>query len=176
MAVHITTLPEGKDFGIDLNVFKKFAEDLLKAINRENLELSLVFTDDEYIRQLNRDWRGKDKPTDVLSFPQDFPDRAFSEYLITPEAQLMIALRECKNCKLLGDIVISVDTARRQAREYGVPLDEEIKRLIVHGLVHLLGFDHERSKLDEEKFRHVEELLIQLVSEGRTLLLGRERK
>ena len=169
MAVHITTLPEGKDFGIDLRVFKKFAEDLLEAINRENLELSLVFTDDEHIRQLNRDWRGKDKPTDVLSFPQDFPDRAFSEYLITPEAQLMIALRECKNCKLLGDIVISVDTARRQAKEYGVPLEEEIKRLIVHGLVHLLGFDHERSEWEEEKFRHVEELLIHLVREGKTL-------
>ncbi len=170
MPVYISTLPEGKDFGIDLKVFKEFAEDLLKALCRKDLELSLVFTDDEHIRQLNRDWRKKDKPTDVLSFPQDFPEKAFEEWLITPEAQLMVALRKCKNCHLLGDIVISVDTAKRQAKEYGVPLEEEIKRLIVHGLVHLLGFDHERSEWDNEKFRQAEKVLINLVRRGETLL------
>lgn len=168
MPVYVATLPEGKKFDIDLKGFKKFAEDLLRALSGEDLELSLVFTDDEHIRQLNREWRGKDKPTDVLSFPQDFPERAFSEK--PPQEELKKALEGCKNCRLLGDIVISVDTAKRQAEEYGMPLEEEIKRLIVHGLVHLLGFDHERSRRDEERFRLAEKLLLALAERGETLL------
>lgn len=82
-------------------------------------ELSIVVTTDREIRQLNRQWRGKDKPTDVLSFPQD------------------------PKTGLLGDIVISLDTARRQAGEGGRPLSEELERLLAHGLLHLLGHDHE---------------------------------
>ena len=174
MTVYVSTLPGEKDFGIDLKVFKEFAEDLLKALCREDLELSLVFTDDEHIRQLNRDWRKKDKPTDVLSFPQDFPERVFSEK--SPLEELKEVLKVCKDCHLLGDIVISVDTAKRQAEEYGVPLEEEIKRLIVHGLVHLLGFDHERSKTDEDKFRRLEKLLMDAVSRGETLLPCKEKE
>ena len=160
MAVYITTLPEGKDFGINLDSLKDFAERLLKAIGREDLELSIVLTDDENIRNLNRDWRGKDRPTDVLSFPQDFPEREFSPNL-TPEGELNRALEGCKNCRLLGDIVISVETARRQAEEYGWPLEDELKRLVIHGFVHLLGFDHEKSPFDEERFREIENLLME---------------
>jgi len=84
-------------------------------------ELSLVVTTDRAIQVLNRDWRGKDKPTDVLSFGlQASPD-------------------------LLGDVVISLDTARRQASEGGRPLTDELARLLAHGLLHLLGHDHEVS-------------------------------
>lgn len=83
-------------------------------------ELSIVVTTDREIRKLNRQWRGKDKATDVLSFTQD------------------------PKTGLLGDVVISLDTARRQASEGGRPLSEELERLLAHGLLHLLGHDHEK--------------------------------
>lgn len=83
-------------------------------------ELSVVLCDDREISELNSRWRGIDKFTDVLSFPQDDPDKV-----------------------LLGDIVISVETAKEQAaaREYDVK--DEIRVLLVHGLLHLMGYDHE---------------------------------
>lgn len=94
----------------------------------EDSELSVVLTDDETIQQLNRDYRGIDKPTDVLSFAQQ-------------EA-------EGPNLGILGDVIISLPTAQRQADERGHPLAVEVRILLVHGLLHLLGFDHED---DEER-------------------------
>ena len=87
----------------------------------ESGALSLTLIGDEAIRALNRDYRGKDTPTDVLSFPMDGPG--------TPLA----------GERLLGDVVISVDTARRQAADYDAPLQREIYRLLIHGLLHLHG-------------------------------------
>jgi probable rRNA maturation factor len=85
-------------------------------------QVSVLLTTDRKIRRLNRQFRGKDKPTDVLSFP-------------APEA----VSRE-----IAGDLAVSVPTALRQAREQGHPLGVELKVLILHGLLHLAGFDHER--------------------------------
>ena len=87
-------------------------------------QVSVLLTTDREIRRLNRQFRGKDKATDVLSFPAD----GFIQ----------------KTEKIAGDLAISVPTARRQAREQGHPLSVEIKVLILHGLLHLAGFDHER--------------------------------
>ena len=159
MGVYISVDPQDIEKELDLSEVKKFAEDLLKALGREDLELSVLLTDDERIRELNKRWRGKDRPTDVLSFQQDFPEREFDENL-SPEEELERALKECKNCQLLGDVVISVDTAKRQAKDLGLTLSQEIKRLLVHGVVHLLGFDHETSIEDAQKFRAIEKLLM----------------
>jgi probable rRNA maturation factor len=90
-----------------------------------DLEVSLVFCDDDFIQQLNRDFRSKDGPTDVLSFPQD------------------------AQSGLLGDIVISVPTADRQARERKQPRAREIEWLFLHGLLHLLGYDHQTEEQGE---------------------------
>lgn len=87
-------------------------------------ELSLVLCDDAFIHPLNRDYRGKDRPTDVLSFPQREGDHADIDD------------------PLLGDVVISVETAARQAIEHGHSLDRELAVLLVHGILHLLGYDH----------------------------------
>ena len=84
-----------------------------------NGELALVFAGDTLLRRLNRDYRFKDKPTDVLSFPS--PDRN----------------------EALGDVVISVETARRNAGVLGRSLDRELEILALHGLLHVLGYDHE---------------------------------
>lgn len=88
-------------------------------------QVSVLLTTDRRIRRLNRDFRGKDKATDVLSFPSDsFPGAKPAE-------------------RVAGDLAISVPTARMQAAEHGHPLGVEIKVLILHGLLHLTGYDHE---------------------------------
>ncbi|MCS6998386.1 MAG: rRNA maturation RNase YbeY [Aquificaceae bacterium] len=112
---------------------------LLELEGLQGVELNLYLTDDPTTRKLNREYRGKDKATDVLSFP-------FGE--------------QAGGYRLLGEIVLSLDTAERQARELGHGLEEEIKRLVVHGFVHLLGYDHERGEEEERVFREKEERLL----------------
>lgn len=92
-------------------------------------EVDITIVDDEEIHQLNRDYRNVDRPTDVLSFALDEDDEDEPELL---EGQL----------HLLGDIIISAETATRQAEEFGHGLEREIVYLAVHGLLHLLGYDH----------------------------------
>ncbi|PSJ58067.1 rRNA maturation RNase YbeY [Kumtagia ephedrae] len=89
------------------------------------VELSLLFTDDAHIRTLNAEWRGKDKPTNVLSFP------AFPTTVGDPLPPM------------LGDIVLAAETVRGEAELEGKPLDHHITHLIAHGLLHLIGHDHE---------------------------------
>jgi len=107
---------------------------MLAAIGRPAATLSVSFVGDAKMRRLNRDHRGKDRTTDVLSFPQYAPFAA-PKRAAAGEPEL-----------LLGDIVVSVDVAARQAAEYDATLDAEIERLLVHGLLHLLGHDHEEPR------------------------------
>jgi len=100
-------------------------------------EVSITLCDNEYIRCLNKEYRGKDTPTDVLSFPM-FDLSAGDEPL--PEEERVP----------LGDIVISLERAREQARELGNTFLEEVAFLTVHSMLHLLGYDHERSKEEDE--------------------------
>lgn len=91
----------------------------------EEAELSLLFTDDAHIRVLNRDWRAKDRPTNVLSFP------AFD---VTPGDPVP---------PMLGDVALAFETVRSEAELDGKPFDHHLMHLIVHGVLHLLGHDHE---------------------------------
>mgnify|MGYP001160627362 FL=1 len=95
-------------------------------------ELSVVFCDDAAIRKLNAGWRGKDKPTNVLSFPA-FP--------AAPGEKLP---------PMLGDIVLAAETVAREAALEGKPLANHISHLVVHGLLHLLGYDHETDAQAQE--------------------------
>jgi probable rRNA maturation factor len=99
-------------------VLRAAAREFLRELKLEG-ELSILVVGDRRIRALNREWRQKDAPTDVLSFPQDASGP-------------------------LGDVVISLDTARRQAREGGWSLAAELRRLLAHGLLHCLGHDHQQ--------------------------------
>ena len=94
---------------------------------------------DAHIQSLNKTWRGKDEPTDVLSFPGDAPVR------------IVLAL---------GDLVISLDTAARQAAERGHALRDECRVLLVHGVLHLLGFDHEVSVAEAVRMRDAEDAVL----------------
>ncbi len=127
----------------------KICRRLLRLCGQERSELSVIFTNDPAIRKLNAQYRKRDKATNVLSFPQQegAPD----------------------NGLMLGDIVISVDTAAREAREQGQSLHNRLQKLLIHGFVHLLGLDHERSAEEERLMRRrEEELYLQLrMKEGR---------
>ena len=100
-------------------------------------QLSVTFTDNEGIWELNRQFRGVDRPTDVLSFPM----YSFADGDIPPE-DIEI---------LLGDMVLSVERAEEQAKEYGHSLKREVSFLTVHSMLHLLGYDHETSEEDERE-------------------------
>ncbi len=110
---------------LDARPLRRAAERLLEELGLGERELSVLLTDDRRMRELNRDYRGQDRPTDVLSFSQLEGEGGG----LCPE--------------LLGDVVISLTTARRQARERGVPLAEELRALLVHGVLHLAGYEHE---------------------------------
>jgi probable rRNA maturation factor len=96
------------------------------------LSASLLFTSDAEVHALNREWRGMDKPTNVLSFPM----------LERPE---LLALSREGPPVLLGDIALALETCEREAKEKGISLEHHAAHLIVHGLLHLAGYDHETS-------------------------------
>ncbi len=115
----------------DKQITKKFIENLAKEIldflDQKNVEIGITLTDNETIQALNKEWRNKDKPTDVLSFPINEKPPEYKYYL-------------------LGDVVISLPVAKRQAEKTGLTYKEEILRLLIHGILHLLGYDHEKSE------------------------------
>jgi probable rRNA maturation factor len=125
--------------GVESKLLSKIAHRALEVLGLSKVELSIVLVSDAQIKRLNRLYRNKDKPTDVLSFPIG---------------------EKVNGWLILGDIVISVDTAKRQAQELGYSLEEELKRLLVHGLVHLLGYDHELGGEEEKKFFELEEFVL----------------
>ncbi|MDD4052524.1 MAG: rRNA maturation RNase YbeY [candidate division Zixibacteria bacterium] len=108
--------------------------DLILTGERKRLPINIIFTDDAYIEKLNTAYRHRQRPTDVLSFSADLDEG------------------------ILGEVYISIDTARRQAVEYGATVREEILRLVGHGALHLCGYDHHRKpdtarmKAREEKY------------------------
>ena len=111
---------------IDCERWRAFTEKALKVAPANGEAVTVAFVSDRIMRKLNRRWREKRGTTDVLSFPA-----AQDEFEKVEGASL-------------GDVVISVEQAARQAREHGLEFDEEVAQLILHGLLHLCGYDHER--------------------------------
>jgi len=119
------------DILIEAGDWPNTSEDFVTDILRQGLshveeqgEVSVVLADDAFVQNLNRDYRGKDKPTNVLSFPQDAP--------------------------MLGDIVLAYETVVREAGEQDKSFDAHFSHLLIHGLLHLLGHDHEEDEEAEE--------------------------
>ena len=113
-----------------------------------NKDIELILTTDEEIKEINKQFRNKSKPTDVLSFPLvDMPGMP------------------------LGSIIISIDTAKKGAKNYGHSIDDEIKLLFLHGLLHLLGYDHET---DNGEMRAKEEEIIKKVNLPNSLIVRNE--
>lgn len=110
-------------------------------------EVSVSFVDNNEIRRLNKLYRDKDKPTDVLSFPLG----ENGVYDVNNETGAV----------LLGDVVISIETAIKQAKMYNHPLEREVGFLTVHSMLHLLGYDHETSPLEAERMHEKEEMVLE---------------
>jgi probable rRNA maturation factor len=113
---------------------------MLRAGRTGPAELSVLLTGDASIRRLNRHHRGLDRPTDVLSFPVPPPPRPAA---VPP----------------IGDLVVSLETCRRQAREAGIPAARRLRELLAHGLLHLLGVDHPDDRSLERMHRRAARLL-----------------
>ncbi|MCL5102593.1 MAG: rRNA maturation RNase YbeY [Armatimonadetes bacterium] len=130
---------------VKLRRVRSIAQRLLRAENcPDNMELSILLADDARIVELNKEYRDIDGPTDVLSFSQ-----------LEGEDEAIPGVEE----DLLGDVVISVETARRQAENQGHSLDREIDILLVHGILHLLGYDHAEPEDERVMFARQEEIL-----------------
>ncbi len=114
---------------VNVRRLKSDVRALLRALGERDSAISITLTDDARIRTLNLQHRCKDAPTDVLSFPLEPPVFSAAESQ-APE-------------RLLGDVVVSLDTAFRQAAEYDAPVQNEVNRLLIHGILHVLGHDHE---------------------------------
>ncbi|MFQ5465593.1 MAG: rRNA maturation RNase YbeY [Thermodesulfobacteriota bacterium] len=134
--------PEGGAAGADGAgaVIKKMARVVLEELGLDDSELSLLLTDNDGIRVLNREFRRIDRPTDVLSFPMG-------------------------EGGMLGDVVISIEKARAQADEFGVTLAEELARLLVHGILHLVGHDHTAGGTQARRMKEVERELLGVLRE-----------
>jgi len=136
--VEVTT--RGGPFaGVSASVIRGRAEKMLRHLGLDAVELSVALVDDATIHALNRDYRKKDKPTDVLAFPLQEP---------VPE----------EVTGLLGDVILSIDTARRQASKHRRPLLGELTMLLAHGLLHLLGYDHQTDAEEREMTARTREL------------------
>lgn len=126
---------------------EKRARKILSALDCSNdCEISILLVDDIEIREINKKYLERDYPTDVISF----------------------AMREGEfpsiNDNILGDVVISLDNAEEYAKEKGVAFDDEVTYLLIHGILHLLGYDHEREGSDPAKMKEKENELYKLVT------------
>lgn len=137
-----------------LKAISGLAKMILKDLGcRDNAELSILLADNAGIHRLNKRYRNKDKATDVLSFPMgDFNPKTRKG--VMPYAPTNPEL-------ILGDIVISVESAKAQAKENGVALNQEMTRLLIHGILHLLGFEHEKGGREAQKMRKEEGRLME---------------
>lgn len=119
---------------------------------KKNVEVSVLFVDDEKIKILNKKYRNLNRSTDVLSFPM-FDDFNFES--------------DGRGFVVLGDVVISTQTAVRQAKEYGHSIEREIAFLFVHSMLHLLGYDHETSEFNLKLMRFKEKLVLKKLNLSR---------
>jgi probable rRNA maturation factor len=135
----------GQKLGITPKEIKSNIKKVLDSLtNLKGYELSVLVTDDSGIQKLNKEKRGKDSPTDVLSFPvieKDIPE----------------------GYKILGEVVISLDTMKKQSREIGHTDKDEFYRLLVHGVLHLLGYDHEKSPYEEKRMQQKEDECLKMI-------------
>jgi rRNA maturation RNase YbeY len=147
---------------------ERSARAILSDVGEMSAELGILFVGDQRMRGLNRRYRGKDRTTDVLAFAmrdvhagkrqgaRGKGSRVKRKILLSPAAHLMP--------DMLGDVVISIPTARRQAKEAGRSLDEELACLLVHGILHLCGYDHERGEKEARRMHRREGVILRSIA------------
>jgi len=137
--IRVSLLNEYGKVDIPGRKIKEIIKFVIKEMGKDNSELSLVLCNNDYIHFYNKEYRNKDYPTDVLSFVDG---------------------ERIGKITYLGDIIISIDKVKSQSEEYGVSFEEEFSRLLVHGILHLLGYDHETSEEDEKVMMSIQDKLV----------------
>lgn len=130
-----------------LEQVEQFCLWVLAQVGYHDWEVSVLLCDDATIARLNQDYRGKDGPTDVLSFAQDDSDEDFGPPV------------EASGRFIAGDIVVAPDQVKENALRFGVDFDQELKRVLIHGILHLAGHDHETNSETEPMLILQEEIL-----------------
>ena len=128
-----------KEFTCYCRPMERIARRAAELEGLQNFEVQIILADNDFIHQLNRDYRQVDAPTDVISFPANDLEKPLAEAL---QEGLQPEMSEYGDAIFLGEIYISVDRAQEQAEEYGNTLEEELCFLTVHGMLHLMGYDH----------------------------------
>lgn len=134
------------------NNFTEFVNIVLKELDIEGWEFSITLCDNSYIHTINREYRDQDKPTDVITFvmsDEPFPMESQEEELYNA-----------------GDIIISLDTVKENSKYFNVDEEEELKRVVIHGILHLKGLDHKTNNADEDMLILQENLLSRLPPKG----------
>ena len=129
---------------------KDIIADTMKHLELNGFTVNYIVTDNTYIQEINNQYRNKNYPTDVISFTEedDFPGM------------------EDSGCKFLGDVYLSLEKALEQSTEYKVTFPDEVKRLVVHSILHLIGYDHEISKFEEKRMFQMEDKILSLMKNG----------
>ncbi len=127
---------------IDLNFLKKIAEEILKEERKEKESISIALVGPARIKRLNREYRRKNRVTDVLSFPNK--EIMFEEF----------KFKEIEKIEGLGEVIICLREVRKQAKRFKEAFEKELARVLIHGILHLLGYNHEKNK---EKAKLMEE-------------------
>jgi probable rRNA maturation factor len=145
---------EGAEAGVELTWLEDVAQRVLAAEKADaKTEVGIVVTGQEMVQQLNRNFRGQDEPTDVLAFSAR-EEAEGSRFILAPDG-----------LSHLGEVIISYPQALLQAEEHGHPIKRELAILLIHGLLHLLGYDHDE-KAQERKMQAREKELLELIEGG----------
>ena len=127
----ITILNKQRKISLDSEQMHAIMQKILDILNYSDFDIGILLTNNKTIRDYNRSYRNKDKPTDILSFSYH-PD-------LKPGKRIRVKTEEDKN---LGDLILSLEYIKKEAEKLNVSLDERLKVLLVHGVCHLLGYDH----------------------------------
>lgn len=133
-----------------ISLVEKKIDNVLKYFDKTNVELSLTFVSDEEIHELNKKWRDKDMPTDILSFVQ------------SDNVEDIDFWPSQESSNILGDMIISLDAIYRNCDNFNVSFDEELDRIIIHGVLHLLGYDHKTNDSSEPMLKLQEKILSEI--------------
>jgi len=135
-------------FSIDEEILRRIAKRVLKGENKRKSNLSIALLGPSRMRQINKRYRGKNRTTDVLAFP---------ETKILKEKFKTGSLKKIEN---LGEIVICLREVKKNAKKFGSTFEKELNRVLIHGILHLLGYDHEKSEEAAKKMKEKEEFYL----------------
>src|SRR5512140_2602142 len=151
---------------------KSLVRTVLAEEGRPGAGVGLLLTDDATLREMNRTWRGKDHATDVLAFPNEVEERGAAPNDRRGAAPNEVGEPDASDASYLGDISISMDRALEQAPRFSATFEQEVARLVIHGLLHLLGYDH-HSPAEGRKMRAREGAHLARVTRGSIVGAGK---